>query len=122
MRNGDVWTDGRGPVDEIVDRSLNAHVLLARNMSNLLDINNMFLATDNVTLTTLAPAIYPEYKWYMLRRKIVVYEKPGTHIHESSPQIELGNILADIITAGRCSALVSAFDSSFTRSVHSFFY
>jgi len=73
-----------------------------------------------VTLASLAPIIYPEYKWLMLKRKIEVYHENRleNHVHENSSLIELGNIFADIISISRCSALVSAFDSSFTRSVH----
>ena len=117
MRNGDVWTDGRGPVGKIVDRSLNAHVFIAKNMSIEMGIDNLYLATDNASLSTIAPMIYPEYRWFMLRRKIPLYTGRGNHVHESNAQIELGNIFADIISISRCSALISAFDSSFTRSI-----
>ena len=117
VRNGDVWTDGRGPLGVIIDRSLNGHLYVAKNLSVQMGITTLYLATDNVTLIDLAPKIYPEYKWFMLKRKIPVYTGKDNHVHESSSQIELGNIFADIITISRCSALVSAFDSSFTRSI-----
>ena len=117
VRNGDVWTDGRGPVGVVVDRSLNAHVYLARNMSMQLGTNTIYLATDNVSLVELSPKIYPEYKWIMLKRFIPEYRGTDEHIHESSPQLELGNIFLHISGISKCDALVSAFDSSFTRII-----
>ncbi len=53
----------------------------------------------------------------MLKRKIKPYLEAENHIHEDNAQIELANIFADITAISRCSALISAFDSSFTRSV-----
>ena len=120
VRNGDVWTDGRGPVGSIVDRSLNAHVYVVKNISLELGIQTIFLATDNSSLASIVPAIYPEYKWVVLKRYIPEYwrGKMELHVHEQNAQIELANIFADVIGMSRCSALVSAFDSSFTRMLY----
>ncbi len=120
VRNGDVWTDGRGPQGVIVDRSLNAHVYVANNMSLELGVQTIYLATDNSSIVSIASVIYPEYKWLMLKRYIPEYRqgKSELHIHERDAQLELANIFADIIGISMCSALVSAFDSSFTRIVY----
>ena len=120
VRNGDVWIDGRGPIGSIVDRSFNAHVYVARNISLELGVQTIYLATDNASLASIAPVIYPEYKWIMLKRRIADYwrGKREVHIHEKNAQIELANIFADVIGISKCSALVGAFDSSFTRVIH----
>jgi hypothetical protein len=73
LSNADCTRDGRGPAGRIVDRSLNAHLFVAKPMMKALGINNIYLATDNVTLRDIAPNYYPEYKWYHLPRKLRLY-------------------------------------------------
>jgi hypothetical protein len=48
----------------LLDRSLQAHVDCLRNISQHLGISNIYLSTNNATVVTMAPRLFPEYTWY----------------------------------------------------------
>lgn len=113
VRNHDVLSDYRNIVK--LDRSLNAHVHAAKNLSFELSIHDFFLATDNSTLYTIAPIEYPEFNWQAQGRTIKHQYAPAlTHLNEEEPQMELSNLLADALQISKCNALVGQSDSSLT--------
>jgi len=53
-----------------IDRSFDAHVQQARNLTRPLGLHKIFLASDNATLYELAQQIYPEFTWLLQRRPV----------------------------------------------------
>jgi len=123
VRNADVLTDWRK--GRSTDRSLNAHVYLARNLSASLALKDVFLATDNSSLLYIAPTEYPEFRWFAQVRPIRPLSEQMArgdrhHLHESEPQREIANLLMDALLIGRCEALVGQGDGSVTLLFHMF--
>ena len=121
VRNADVLTDWRK--GRRVDRSLNAHVYLAHNLTRGLALRDVFLATDNASLFHIAPTEYPEYRWFAQQRPITAYEQQAArgslhHLHESEPQREIANLLVDALLVARCEAMVGQGDGSVTLLFH----
>ena len=113
VRNHDVLSDFRNEIK--LDRSLNAHVHAAKNLSSKLAINEFFLATDNGTLYKIAPIEFPQWRWQAQGRMIKhEFDKYTTHLSEDEPQTELANLLADSLQIGKCDGIVGASDSSLT--------
>ena len=113
VRNHDVLSDYRNAVK--LDRSLNAHIHAVKLLSLELSMDELFLATDNSTLYTIAPIEYPEFKWQAQIRTIKhQYAAALTHLNEDEPQIELANLLTDALHISKCNGLVGQSDSSLT--------
>lgn len=113
VRNHDVLSDFRNEIK--LDRSLNAHIHAAKNLSIALAINDFFLATDNGTLFKIAPIEYPSYRWQGQSRNIKdKFDMHTTHLSEDEPQKELAALIADFLQMGKCHGIVGASDSSLT--------
>lgn len=67
VRHNDVLIEDRRR-DSGVDRSFEAHVFHARNLTSALGIQRIFLATDNATVVEIAASEFPEFQWYSQRR------------------------------------------------------
>lgn len=123
VRNGDVLTDWRK--GRQIDRSLNAHVYAALNLTRAMAVSDVYLATDNSSLLHIAPVEYPSFRWFAQLRPLYSIEKqaskgPLHHLHETEPQREIANILLDAHMVGRCEALVGQGDGSVTLLFHMF--
>lgn len=121
VRNADVLTDWRN--GRKVDRSFNAHVYVAHNITRGLGLYDVFLATDNASLYRIAPLEFPEYRWFAQQRPITAYEQQAArgsqhHLHEAEPQKEIANLLVDALLVGRCEAMVGQGDGSVTLLFH----
>lgn len=93
IRHGDAMNDLRG--ESTLDRSLDAHVDCARDLAQAMGLRHIFLATDNVTLFSLAPTRFPEFTWSAQRRTLLVFNGmnfESAH-NEKSSQQEIVNIL-----------------------------
>ena len=53
-----------------IDRSFDAHVQQARNLTRPLGLHKIFLATDNATIYEVAQQLYPEFTWLLQRRPV----------------------------------------------------
>jgi hypothetical protein len=123
VRNGDVLTDWRK--GRQIDRSLNAHVYAALNLTRAMAVSDVYLATDNSSLLHIAPVEYPSFRWFAQLRPLYSIEKqaskgPLHHLHETEPQREIANILLDAHMVGCCEALVGQGDGSVTLLFHMF--
>jgi len=121
VRNGDVLTDWRK--GRKIDRSFNAHVYAALNLTRALAIQDIFLATDNSSLLHIAPVEYPSFRWFAQIRPLHPVESqalrgPLHHLHDTEPQREIANILLDAHLVGRCESLVGQGDGSVTLLFH----
>ena len=95
VRHGDAKNDFRGKNN--LDRSLAAHVSCANEFARSLGATNLFLATDNVTMFTLAPQKYPQFGWYAQRRALKKWDGPVPSFegywNEKSRSQEVANML-----------------------------
>ena len=109
IRHGDSINDRRG--EEKVDRSLAAHTACAQRLLTDLGANTVFLATDNNTLFSLAPRLYPRTSWYHQDRALKDYSGANfDHRSERSANREVANLLADMALITRCQGLVASYD------------
>jgi hypothetical protein len=98
VRHGDAKNDFRGKNN--LDRSLAAHVSCANEFARSIGATNLFLATDNVTMFTLAPQKYPQYGWYAQRRALKKWDGPvpsfAGYWNEKSRSQEVANMLVGV--------------------------
>lgn len=142
VRHNDATLDSRSI--DYTDRSLDAHVRIFQNHSFTQGLENIFLATDNLTIVAIASVLYPQFNWYtqqrpmsaevglykMFTQKIEIFditEKGGQRVEFDgnstnsitySVQKDLAHIIADLRFASRCDALVGSFDSRMTNLIH----
>jgi hypothetical protein len=110
VRHGDSRMDGRGR-DRKTDRSFDAHVAEAREIMQAIGTNIVFLLTDNSTLHRVAPQQFPEISWFMQRRPIKEHYTMYRVNNEDDIQMELSHVIADVMVAGSCAAMVGCMDS-----------
>jgi hypothetical protein len=109
IRHGDSINDRRGA--EKVDRSLAAHTACAQRLMTDLGASTVFLATDNNTLFSLAPRVYPHTSWYHQARVLKDYSGANfDHRSSRSANREVANLLADMALITRCHGLVASYD------------
>jgi hypothetical protein len=113
VRHGDSRMDHRAR-DMKTDRSFDAHVAEARDILQAIGTNIVFLLTDNSTLHRLAAQQYPEISWFMQRRPIKEHYNMYRVDNEDDIQLELSHVIADVMVAGSCAAMVGCMDSGVT--------
>eukprot|EP01041_Mallomonas_annulata_P006420 gene6420-12978_t len=115
IRHGDLFMDGRGRSK--IDRSLVNYMKYTNNITKSLGISTIFLASDNGTLVSVAPYLYTNFIWTTQKRPIKYHQHMFDVNNEEDLQVELSHVLAELILATRCSAMVACFDSGFSELI-----
>ncbi len=68
VRHGDAARDVRDSLP--IDRSLEAHLFHARNLTGGLGLSSVFILSDNRTVIETAPGAFPQFKWFAQQRPI----------------------------------------------------
>ena len=104
-------------VEKFNDYSTKHFGLLAKNLSQSLGINSVFLTTDNATVRDEAAELYPSLNWFAQIRTIAEYV-PGTfysHFNHKSRKRDLSDLLTDLIVISRCTGFTGSKESGFGK-------
>jgi hypothetical protein len=117
VRHGDSRADDRS--ESGINRSLSAHVNCASDLlRDLGGISNIFLATDDPNLQTLAPKQFPQYNWFMQQRTLRDTSELYDFHFEKSKQQDIAGIITDGILSARCIGMIGSFDSGFVDQLY----
>jgi hypothetical protein len=102
VRNGDSGNDGRGSIK--IDRSFGKHMQCAGYLASRMGVRNLYLATDNVTLFSLAPELYPQYGWMAQQRTLQVFTGQSFkgYFNEKSVHQDVANIMVSELIWLKC--------------------